>query len=65
MTKGTITVTNVTGNPTLTAYKIVEGKYDDNGFVGYELVNAVKGDIGKVTDPTAAEIFAIAKKNLR
>lgn len=60
--KGTITVTNVTGNPTLTAYKIVEGKYDDNGFVGYELVNAVKGDIGKVTDPTAAEIFAIAKK---
>ena len=57
--KGTITVTNVTGNPTLTAYKIVKANYTENGFTGYETVDGVT--IGDIANPTAEEIFAIAK----
>lgn len=57
--KQTATVTNVEGNATVTAYQIVKGDYNDNGFVQY--VKA-EGDftVADVLAPTSAEVTAIA-----
>lgn len=72
--RGTITVTDVKAEATVTAYQIVQAKYNDSGFVGYELVSALadalendadfRNEVGDldITEPTAAQISAIARR---
>lgn len=57
--KATATVLNVEDNATVTAYKIVNPVYNTNGFIGYSAADGVS--IANVTNPTPAEITAIAK----
>lgn len=57
--KATATVLNVEDNATVTAYKIVNPVYNTNGFIGYTAADGVT--VADVTNPTPAEITAIAK----
>lgn len=55
----TATVQNVEATATVTAYQITKGKYNGNGFIGYEAVQDVT--LANVLAPTSDEVTAIAK----
>ncbi|WP_419748803.1 isopeptide-forming domain-containing fimbrial protein [Clostridium perfringens] len=57
------TVHNVAEGSTVTAYQIVKGNYNENGFIGYVFNSALGGNlkIADPTKPTQEEILAIAK----
>lgn len=63
--KEAITVTDVKSDATVNAYQIVQPKYNASGFIGYELVPAVKEaglSIANLESPTSDEIYTIANK---
>lgn len=53
------TVQNVEATATVTAYQITKGKYNENGFIGYEAVKDVT--LANVLAPTSDEVTTIAK----
>ena len=53
------TVQNVEATATVTAYQITKGKYNENGFIGYEAVKGVT--LAIVLAPTSDEVTTIAK----
>lgn len=57
------TVHNVEEGSTVTAYQIVKGNYNENGFISYVFNSALGGNlkIANPTKPTQEEIIAIAK----
>ncbi|MGT2911193.1 SpaA isopeptide-forming pilin-related protein [Streptococcus cameli] len=61
----TLTIENVTGNPTVTLYKIGEGEYSGSSFVKFKYADGINngGDLTLTeTGPTSQEINAIAAK---
>ena len=54
----TITVEDVEAGATVTAYQIVEGEYNANGFIGYKTVDSLS--IADPLSPTPDEIQSIA-----
>lgn len=56
----TITVEDVEAGATVTAYQIVEGEYNANGFIGYKAVDSLSTEIVNPLSPTPAEIQSIA-----
>ncbi|MCF2680622.1 isopeptide-forming domain-containing fimbrial protein [Faecalicatena contorta] len=57
--KKTASVTNIEAGATVTAYQIVEAKYNDAGFIGYSAVNGVT--IKNPLAPTSDEVTTIAQ----
>lgn len=55
-----ITVNGVKAGAEVTAYKIAEGQWNDNGFTGYKVVNGYS--IQDLSKPTAKEITDLAQK---
>lgn len=55
-----ITVNGVKTGATVKAYKIAEGKWNDQGFIGYEALEVGGIKIADVSNPTADEITGIA-----
>ena len=59
--KATITVNGVKPGATVQAFKIATGKWNDNGFTGYEAIEVGGVTIADLANPTAEEITTIAK----
>lgn len=57
-----VTVNGVAAGATVKAFKIAEGKWNDQGFIGYEALEVGGVKIADVSAPTAAEITEIARK---
>ena len=55
-----ITVNGVKSGATVKAYKIAQGKWNDQGFIGYEAVEVGGVKIADVSKPTRKEITDIA-----
>lgn len=59
--KATLTITGIATDetPTVTLYKVAEGKYSERGFAGYNCTGGV--NLADLENPTEAAISAIAK----
>lgn len=59
--KATLTITGIATDetPTVTLYKVAEGKYSERGFAGYKCTGGV--NLADLENPTEAAISAIAK----